>query len=86
MSLHLPPANHPARERFDRQHLVEVAHPSNRQKLPTVRQAVNSARQMLKDGSAVAVFTFCLNAEGDLKLIRVNWRGGVSTVWNFGTL
>ena len=85
MSLSLPLSSSPLRSMFDVAHLAEMANPSNRAKLATFRQAVQSARAMISDG-VKSVNCICVTADGCLRLIQIGPRGGVKRLWNFGAL
>ena len=87
MSLSLPLSSSPLRSMFDVAHLAEIAHPANRSKLRTFREAVTSAREYLAaERGAKAVNTICLCADGTLQLVSVGPKGGIKRLWNFGTI
>ena len=84
--LALPASSSPLRSLFDVAELAEMASPANRVKLPTLRGAINSARQMFSDGVAKSVALICVTADGHLRLIQVGPKGGVRRLWDFGSL
>ena len=85
--LALPSSSSSLRGLFDVSHLVEMAAPQNRAKLPTFRQAVTAARQyMAAEAHAKSVNVICFCADGTLQLVGVGPKGGIKRLWNFGTL
>lgn len=87
MSLMMPQSGTEVRDLINVEHLVMIASPENRAKLPTFREAIsNAVKNMKADRTVRAVHTYCLRADGQLWLMRVGPRGGWKCEWNFGTL
>ena len=85
MSFQLPTSDSPLRELFSVAHLVEVASPENRYRLPTLRDAINSARKVV-DAGAHSANCICVTADGNLRLVRIGSKGGIKRLWNFGKI
>jgi hypothetical protein len=87
MSLRLPLTGSKQRELFDVAHLAEFCSPENRSKIVTYREAIAAGIRSVSSNKAIkAVHLFCMRADGEIWLIRVGCRHGVSKVWNFGKL
>ncbi len=72
MSIKLPPPDSPLREFFDTAHLAEICHPNKRDQLPTVRQAIASARDFLiQEPAAKSVQTICLKSDRTIELVQI---------------
>lgn len=83
MSFRLPLTDSPLRELFDVRDLLPYGEPGGLLKAPTLRQALNAARDMIAADSAVrAVHSLCLMADGSLCLLRVK-AASSKILWNF---
>lgn len=83
---HLPPHNHPAREMFAVEDLVDVTL-GRTPVLAGLYQAKNAARRFFEgaDHAAKRVIYFCIDPTNDqLRLVSVGRRGGAKVEWTFG--
>ena len=82
MSLKMPPADSPIREKFDVADLVEAGR--NPRNLPTFREALSNGRSFLgKTKGASAVNCLALGADGSILLVEVK-RMSSKKLFNFG--
>lgn len=83
MSHVLPVAGSPLREMFEISDLVAIA--TGERAVPTVNDAMHSAKRFLKGNEATkAVIAIVLQADDTLALFRFGARGGRRRLWVFG--
>lgn len=82
MSLKLPPADSPLREKFDLYHLVEAGR--NSRSLPTFREALARGREYLARSPGVSGVNYlALRADGSISLVEIK-AGSFKHLFNFG--
>ena len=83
--LKLPASDHPLRELFTVEHLVELTTAPIGQR-PTFRDALLDARRVFETASIKPsrIFAICMRANDEWQLVSFGPRGGVKVEWRFG--
>lgn len=84
MTIQLPATNSPIRSLIDVAQVATDLAPANRQKLPTLPQALNSAANFFaNEKGARTLHVICWRADGRIVLERIGRNGNHRIVWVF---